>query len=112
MLPVGTTFVLPTPHYRGETEFVVVDPECPTVANVYAWTRIRAEQFFSMVGYETVERVLVTPTDPVFLVVIYSTYPRLEMLPLVMAKREFATFREMCRDYGLRQLPVWLQKGF
>lgn len=53
----------------------VVDPQCSTIRNRTRWPTIRPEWFHSLLWSEAIHTVLITPTDPVKIVCVWSTFP-------------------------------------
>jgi len=94
--------------------FLVVDPDCPTIRHAVACHRLRAFRFRSILWNEPVEKVLVTATNPVNIVLVYSTYPKLVVRNYHMERNSFNYFfYELCDIKPDREEPVnWLKEGF
>lgn len=94
--------------------FVVVDPECPTVRNIQFWRKARSYfEFLWHLQNHPPEKVLMTPTDPVYIVVVYSTYPTLSVGGRVLSKPMFRQFwDELERLSPNREGVNWLKEGF
>lgn len=73
--------------------FMVVDPECPTMRN--RWPALfypDPEDFLRCLAGKKLETVLVTPTDPVHIVVVESSFPKLKTLSYSMFRWDFDIF--------------------
>ena len=102
--------------YRfGERQatFLVVDPYCPTVQNISQWTFLRAYGLRSLLRVRAAVKVLITPTEPVKLVIVRSTYPKMSVEGYKIDLTELTYFyNELCglepKNYSLD----WREAGF
>lgn len=107
-LPVGTRTV----------PVLVVDPNCPTIRNISGWEEdVSFEGFWDyMRDGLGIEKLLVTPTDPVMMVIMWSTYPQFVGEGVKWPKQRYRDLIEWCEKKAkaaiLRGKPAWLTEGF
>ena len=97
---------------------LVVDPNCPTIRNIEIWDEdVPFGAFWDYMnhGYG-IEKLLVTPTDPVLMVVMWSTYPQFVGEGVKWPKQRYRDLIEWCDRKAkaglLRGKPAWLTEGF
>lgn len=79
-------------------DFMIVDPNCPTIRDKpndsyrrYEGGNVPVIQN-ALRAWE-VQVVLVTPTNPVKMVIVFETFPRMEASYIVMPRHDFDHFR-------------------
>jgi hypothetical protein len=99
-----------------QIRFLVVDPECPTIRDAAVWMSCGLRFLKDHLRTRTVEKVLVTPTNPVKLVIVYTTYPSFYAIYLRFTVAEFHIFRhQVCAPNRIkfRKLDFnWMKEGF
>ena len=65
-----------------------------------------------VIGIESVNSILYTATDPMFIVIVVSTYPELGMLYYKMTKNSFQIFVDRMVREEPGSLPNWAIEGF
>jgi hypothetical protein len=96
-----------------EIPFLIVDPMCPTIRNRgAAWISATAEALYFVLGYSLAEKVLLTPTNPVYVVTVFKTYPIFDASYYKMTKEEFNKFRRDFCNQVQDNRPFWLKEGF
>jgi hypothetical protein len=96
--------------------FLVVDPECPTIRDAAVWMSCGLRFLKDHLQSRTIDKVLVTPTNPVKLVVVYTTYPSFYAIYLRFTQEQFNEFRyQVCvpKPRKVRKLDFnWMKEGF
>lgn len=112
---IGRKFKL---YVGGEkwVQFLVVDPECPTFrysAMRPFWSTFSPTWFQDHLHDNHIEKVLVTPTSPVMLAIVYQTYPSLKIQMAVMSRQKFDEFRYQICVQKIKAGEInWLKEGF
>lgn len=112
---IGRRFELDVGN-RNLVTFQVVDPECPTIRNVGHDSNWWIRSIYWLKGFLSmtdVEKVLVTPTTPVYVVIVISTFPRLNMLTIKLSRADFDEFRyNLCALKEPEPKFNWQKEGF
>ncbi len=90
-----------------------MDEECPTIRYAPFWQKLRVFRLRMLLSQKRVDKVLVTPTDPVHVVIVYSTYPTLDKRNCYMTRADFDYFfNELCGDLNQKDVIDWKKEGF
>lgn len=94
--------------------FLVIDPNCPTVRDRRNIPNIFGETLFEYIPRMGLEKVLLTPTDPVKVVLVRETYPTFEAKFYEMSREQFNYFKFLIRGHqpAVEKRFYWLTEGF
>jgi hypothetical protein len=86
---------------------MIVDPNCPTIRDKPAsrYTRYSGDNLQSVknaMRIWDIQTVLVTPTNPVKMVIVFETYPRMDASYVSMTREDFDEFRYVLCDPNKR----------
>jgi hypothetical protein len=91
-----------------------VDHRCPTIRDQWYWSYIGPLDLWHEL-YRWHDKVLVTDTDPTYIIVVYSTYPKWCFHCYRIPRDTFFEFLDLCIQTSVKIAPLdfsWRKEGF
>jgi hypothetical protein len=90
-----------------------VEDDCPTLRWMTVWYEVTPQNLYDILVQNTVQKIMVTQTDPIWIICVFGTFPNLEYDIYRISREGFTYF---CCEYFRQKVDYqtinWQKEGF